>query len=62
MPPGWESIRMCFPARFPGLPLLLSAFGIEFAHPLDMAREMPFRYEGRDDGLRKLGTAACKFD
>ena len=39
--------------RFPAL-------GIELPHPLDMAREMPFRDEGRDDGLRKLGTAACK--
>ena len=39
--------------RFPAL-------GIELAHPLDMAREMAFRDEGRDDGLRKLGAAPCE--
>jgi len=33
---------------------------IALAHPLDVAREVPFRYERRDDCLRKPGTAACK--
>ena len=39
--------------RFPAL-------AIKLAHPLDVAREVPFRYERRDDRLRKPGTAACK--
>src|ERR1700761_5314882 len=35
-----------------------TSLGIEPAHPLNMAREMPFRDELGDDRLRKLGTAA----
>src|SRR3954467_3674148 len=39
--------------RFPTL-------GIELPHPLDMAREMPFRDEGSDYSLRERGTASRK--
>ena len=38
----------------------ISAFGIKLPHPLDMASEVPFRDEGRDDSLCELGAASCQ--
>jgi hypothetical protein len=44
---GCESIRRCFPST-PSKPAAgrCPTLGIELSHPLDMAREVPFRDEG----------------